>query len=113
MPRQLLKKYLEDSVSSGGQDVWLAPDIPSGETWHLGTFGACARLGALVVLQVRTAVGPDVWQTIRAVAGPGQHEYPVDADVVGDGVARLRIVRQEKSGAAQPIVAWLEGYRMT
>lgn len=112
MARQLIEKHIDSSVAGGGQDVWLAPDIPSGETWHVVVFGACAHLSAFVALQVRTAVGPDVWKTIRAVSGPGQHEYAVDKDFVGDGITRLRVVRQEKSGTAQPIAAWLEGYKM-
>jgi hypothetical protein len=113
MPRALLDKYLEDEVT--GTDLWLSPVVPDGQTWHVGKFGGGAVAAALVALQVRTATGPDVWQTIRAVFGPGHGELDVNRDYVGDagGVLRFRVVRQEKSGTPQPIVCWLEGYKVT
>lgn len=111
MARELIDKYLDDSVVGDGQDVWTQPDIPSGGTWHLTRFGAMALNAAVIALQKRTSVGPDVWETIRAVAGPGHGEYLVDQDLLGPD-DKIRIVRQEKSGSAQQIVAWVEGYKM-
>ena len=63
------------------------------------------------MLQRRTSIDPDDWETMRLVAAPGSGEYLVDRDLVGP-VARLRVVRQERSGSAQSIVAWVEGYKM-
>ena len=111
MGRVLLDKYEDGSVSASGTDVWSSPDVPDGQTWHVSKFGGCAVGAALIALQVRRSTGPDVWQTIRAVAAPS--EFDVNRDFVGDGIIKFRVVRQEKSGEAQPIVFWLEGYKVT
>lgn len=113
MARQLLDKYEDGTVSAGGTEVWTGPVIPTGERWHLAKFGGAAVDSALIALQERISTGPDVWRTLRAVMPRGQGEFNVNRDYIGDGVARLRVVRQEKSGTAQAIVFWLEGYRVT
>jgi hypothetical protein len=113
MARELLDKYLDDSVTGSGQDVWSAPDIPADEPWHLTKFGGTAGAAAVIGLQLRTGTSPDVWTMIRAGIGPGQFEFDVDRDYVGDGTKKFRVVRQEKSGSAQQIIAWLEGYKVT
>lgn len=112
MARQLLNKYLGDSVSADGTDVYNVPDIPTGETWHLTRFGGAALDSALIALQKRIAVSPAEWITLRAGVGPGHFEWVVDQDFIGDGVVDLRVVRQEKSGSAQALIAWIEGYKM-
>ena len=111
MARTLLDKYLDDSVAANSTDIWAAPDIPTDEVWHFTKFGGSALEKAVIALQIRTATGPDVWTTLRAVIGPGQFEFSINRDYVGDGVVKFRIVRQEKSGSAQGIIAWAEGYK--
>lgn len=112
MARTMIDKYLDDTVTGSGQDVQSWGTIPSGQTWHLDRFGACAGADALVALQAKLAAG---WKTIRmfACGAPGGHgEFVVDKDFVGDGTLELRIIRKEMSGGDQQIVAWVEGYKV-
>jgi hypothetical protein len=113
MARQLLDHYEDSIVTANGVEIWASPEIPTGQTWHLIRFGGAAIDSALIALQIRTGTNPDTWQTLRAVMPRGQGEFTVNRQYVGDGVAKFRIVRQEKSGNAQAIVAWIEGYRLT
>ena len=113
MGRVLLDKYEDGTVGAGATDLWTSPDVPDGQIWHVSKFGGGAIRAALVALQVRTGVSPDVWKTIRAVAAPGSNEYEVNRDFVGDDVIKFRVVRRERSGEDQPIIFWLEGYKVT
>lgn len=113
MGRELLDKYEDAEVSANGTEVWISPVVPDGQTWHVTRFGGAAIDLALIALQVRTETSPDVWTTLRAVMPRGQGEFEVNRDYVGDGTVRFRVVRQEKSGQAQAVIFWLEGYRVT
>lgn len=113
MARQLLDKYEDSDVAANGTEVWNAPDVPSGVKFHITRFGGAAVENALIALQKRVSTGPDVWKTIRAVMARGQGDFEMAREYEGDGTLAFRVVRQEKSGNAQPIVFWLEGYRVT
>lgn len=111
MATTMINKYLDDTVTANSQDVQSWGTIPSGETWHLDRFGACAGGAALVALQAKFSGG---WKTIRmfACGAPGGHgEFEVNRDFVADGTMELRIIRKEVSGSDQQIVAWAEGYK--
>jgi hypothetical protein len=112
MARQLLDKYEDSTVAANATEVWMAPGIPEGLRFHITRFGGAAMNSALIALQKRTSTDPDEWVTIRAVVPRGQAEFHMEREYVGYGTLALRVVRQEKSGSAQPIVFWLEGYKV-
>ena len=110
MPRVLLDDYQDGSVAAGTTDLTTFPVVPTGKVWVLKRFGGALRDKGVVALQLRTATGPDVWATIRALTGPGSSEFTIDRSYTGDGVTRFRIARIEESGTDQDIVSWIEGY---
>ncbi len=110
-PRVKFDKYLSSSVAAGFTDVETFPEIPGDETWILGVFGGSATGKGTIALQQRISTGPDVWETIRAIACPGTFNFLMNRSSVGDGVLRYRIIRRDESGADQEMAAWFEGYK--
>ncbi len=110
MTRILLDDYQSDSVTANDTDLKTFPVVPNDKVWVLKRFGGALRDKGVVALQLRTATGPDIWTTIRALTGPGSNEFTIDRSYEGDGIARFRIARIEESGTAQDIVSWIEGY---
>ena len=113
MARISLNKFLDDVVAANDTVTWTTAVIPNGEEWVIRTFGGAALEKAIILLQLRTATGPDVWTTVRAVMGPGQFEYAFKQTMTGDGIKQFRIRRLEKSGSSQVIAAWFHGYKRT
>ncbi len=112
MPRTILDKYENDSVSASAAADTDWPLIPDGEEWIVTRFGARMPAAARVELQVRVSTGPAVWRTLRVIHGPGSSDSDPGVRIVGDGAnKKLRMSRVEESASAQVIFAWVEGYK--
>lgn len=112
--RTLISKYPGGNVDAGSDDTTAvgATPIPAAKSIRISCFGAALQFAGKAELQLRTAVGPDKWRTLRCVIGPGHGHYENFQPIEGDGViAALRIVRTNDDAANQKIRAWCEGFK--
>jgi hypothetical protein len=100
----------DDSIGATTTDLKTSAVIPNGKTVKVFNFGGYdPRLGdgidSLIVLQWGAGSS---WQTVRAGGGGTfDHSWPSGRDFIGDGIKRFRLIRQNKSSTAKPLVAWL------
>jgi hypothetical protein len=111
--RPLISKYPGGNVPANDSEITAvgAQPIATGKSIRLTCFGAALVGAGTASLEVRTAVGPDKWRTLRCVIGKGEAHFENFQPIEGDGIAALRIVRTNDEGAPQKIKVWCEGFR--
>lgn len=104
-----------DEVSAGGQDIQEFPIIPLGEKWIITKFGGADiqfsgdGASSVYVLQWGSAGN---WETLRILSISGDtKDLEMGKEVTGDGVNRIRLIRQNKSSTnARELPVWIDAY---
>jgi hypothetical protein len=108
--KEKIDLIFDDSIGATTTDIKTGAIVASGKTVRLFNFGGYdPRIGdgidSLIVLQWGSGTS---WQTVRAGGGGTfEHSWKSGQDFNGDGVKRFRLIRQNKSTSAKPIVAWM------
>jgi len=98
------------TLASGTQDVINYPDaIPNSKKWVINKFGAVdVNLGDSKSSVYILRFGTDII-TIISVTG-NTYEVNINKEIIGDGVKKINVVRQNKSGHGKDMGFWVRAY---
>jgi len=116
-PRDVIRFSKDTAVAAGGSDesVLTGGPLGDGDRWMIQIFGASeAGTGDGIASVVKLQLGrPGNWTTLRSFGlSSTVAEVSLERVVTGNGTKRLRVVRENRSAAGKPIMAWVEAYKL-
>jgi len=115
--RQLVDLLFDGNVTAGASEISIIGNgpIPNGETWRIVKFGGSEvgsgdGVASVIAIQEDNGSG---WKTIRGFGIVSNcSEIEIGRDFIGNGTRKIRIIRQNKSGASKQIIAWIMGVKI-